>query len=177
MERTYEDTIRDQEVTLGVPPGPLGTLTRVRRPRAGPVRGAMVHLRLHETYAPSPTRSRIYIHPGIAGIHLNLCGHLRFSGSKPSDVFAASFSASLRPGAGLPALAGVVEGFAADLEARALLRARIRYRRDTEIRRRDADVADARRVVEAVRAIIPALRAGELRYEPMEKSSSDDADE
>lgn len=92
-------------------------------------------------------------------------------------MFAAAYQARLRPGAGLPALADIVEGFAADLEARALLRARTRYRRDTEIRRRDADVADARRVVEAVRAIIPALRAGELRYEPMEKSSSDDADE
>lgn len=137
----------------------------------------MVHLRLHETYAPSPTRSRIYIHPGVVGIHLNLCGHPRLSGSKPSDVFAASFSASLRPGAGLSALAEVVEGFAADLEERAKLRARIRYRLDTEIRRRDVDVAGAKRVAEAVRAIIPALRAGELRYEPKEKSSSDDADE
>lgn len=177
MESPYETTIRDHECILGIPEGTLRTLTRVIRALGKPVGGAVVHIRLHETYASPPPRDAVYIHPGVAGLHISLRGHQHFSGSKPSDVYDAAFYARLRPGAGLSALADIVEGFAADLEGRAKRRARIRYRLPAEIRRRDADVADARRVVEALRAILPSLRAGELHYEPREKASSDDADE
>jgi hypothetical protein len=162
MERTYEDTIRDQELLLGLPVGTLVSVVSAIRALGHPVLGATAQIRTVETYNHPPQGCFVYVHPGLASVTLSLRARERNYEVKPSDVYAAGAYASLSPMAGMAALAELLTGFAADLEERAKLRGRIRYRIPSEIARRDADVVDARNAAEGVRAIIPRMLAGEL---------------
>lgn len=162
MERTYEDTIRDQELLLGLPVGTLVSVVSAIRALGRPVQVSTVQIRTVETYNPPPPGCLVYVHPGLASVSLSLRASPRIFDTKPSDVYGAGAYASVRPMAGVGALAEILTAFAADLEERAKLRERVRYRLPTEIAKRDVDVDNARTVAVGVRALIPRLLAGEL---------------
>lgn len=162
MERTYEDTIRYQELLLGLPVGTLVSVVSAIRALGRPVQGSTVQIRTVETYNHPPPGCLVYVYPGHASVSLSLRASPRIFDTKPSDVYGAGAYASVRPMAGVSALAETLTAFAADLEERAKLRERVRYRLPTEIARRDADVAHARNVAVGVRALIPRMLAGEL---------------